>query len=100
MNYEFILNVKEGDTLYVPLTIKENGQSIDVLTYKVTAYVLDKIIECKNITNETKLLRINAEDNDFIDGTYTLYIVMERNTGERKTITGQLIVQKGKINGQ
>lgn len=100
MTAEFTLNVKEGDTLYVPITFKENDQSVNSSTYEATAYILDKVIECENITTQTKVLHIRAEDNDFIDGTYTLYLVMERNTGERKTITGKLIVQKGKINGQ
>ena len=100
MTAEFTLNVKEGDTLYVPITFKENGQAVNSATYEATAYILDKVIECVNITTQTKVLEIKAEDNDFIDGTYTLYLVMERNTGERKTITGKLIVQKGKINGQ
>lgn len=100
MNTEFKLYVKQSDTLYVPITIKENNQAITSDDYTITAYVLDKVIECKNITTQTKVLQIKPEENDFIDGTYTLYLVMERNTGERKTITGKLIVQKGKINGQ
>lgn len=100
MTAEFTLNVKEGDTLYVPIAIKQNEEFIETGIYNVTAYVLDKVIQCNNITTQSKLLLIRAEDNDFIDGEYTLYLVLERNTGERKTITGKLIVQKGKINGQ
>lgn len=99
-NKEFTLHVKQGDTLYVPISIKQNEEFIEAEIYKVTAYILDKVILCNNITTQTKLLLIKAEDNDFIDGKYTLYLVLERNTGERKTVTGQLIVQKGKINGQ
>lgn len=100
MNTEFKLYVKQSDTLYVPITIKENNQAITSDDYTITAYVLDKVIECKNITTQTKVLQIKPEENDFIDGTYTLYLVIERKTGERKTATGKLIVTKGKINGQ
>lgn len=97
---EFTLRVKQGDTLYLPITLKENDEIISAETYTLTAHVLNKKIECANITTQTKLFCIPAEDNDFIDGTYTLYLVLERKTGERKTVTGQLIVEKGKINGQ
>lgn len=100
MTAEFTLNVKQGDTLYVPISIKQNDKFVHTGIYEVTAYVLNKVIKCQNISSQTKILNIKAEDNDFIDGTYTLYLVLERNTGERKTVTGQLIVQKGKINGQ
>lgn len=100
MTAEFTLNVKQGDTLYVPISIKQNDEFIESGKYDLTAYVLNKVIKCQNISSQTKVLNIKAEDNDFIDGTYTLYLVLERNTGERKTVTGQLIVQKGKINGQ
>lgn len=100
MTAEFTLSVKQGDTLYVPIAIKQNEEFVETGIYNVTAYVLDKVIQCNNITTQSKLLLIKAEDNDFIDGEYTLYLVLERNTGERKTVTGQLIVQKGKVNGQ
>ena len=100
MNYEFILNVKEGDTLYVPITLKENGEIVSPELYTATAYVLGKTFICENITTETKIFHISAEENDFIDGEYTLYLVLERKTGQRKTVTGKLIVEKGKINGQ
>lgn len=97
---EFSLTMKQSDNLYVPITIKENNKAINIEDYTITAYVLDKVIECQNITTQTKVLQINSIDNDFIDGTYTLYLVIERKTGERKTATGKLIVKKGKINGQ
>lgn len=100
MTVEFTLHVKEGDTLTVPLVFKENKQALNTASYTVTAYILDKVIECKNLNPTTKVFNISADQNTFIDGTYTLYFVIEKSNGSRRTLTGQLLVQKGKINGQ
>lgn len=99
-NKEFTLHVKEGDTLTVPLVFKQNGSPIDSNTYTVTAYILDKVIVCQNINATSKVFYLPANQNTFIDGTYTLYFVIEKSNGNRRTLTGELLVQKGKINGQ
>lgn len=100
MAKQFTLHVKEGDTLTVPLVFKENKQALNVSTYTVTAYILDKVIVCQNLNATTKIFNLSAEQNTFIDGTYTLYFVIEKSNGNRRTLTGELLVQKGKIHGQ
>lgn len=99
-NKEFTLHVKEGDTLSVPLVFKQNKEALNTSSYTVTAYILNKVIVCQNLNSTTKLFNLSAEQNTFIDGTYTLYLIIEKSNGNRRTLTGELIVQKGKIHGQ
>ena len=93
LKYQFEINVREGDDIFLPISLKQNGEILSTSSYACSGIIGEDVYLATDLSQTQKEIHI-SKDNTYKFGQYDLFIAFQ-TADKHETILGNLIINKG-----